>query len=354
MRVLFHFFFAGLVEATQGKTGKSIKLRAVMRTALFFLILSFPGIGQGQMLRAIARDGLPLHAEPSRLSEVLAVVPFGAEVVGEANVDQREQVDGMTGFWVPIFHEGKAGYGFSAHLLPAIRPISDWELKGSTDCIILPRSRPHTQFEPELRPNTFQANFYHPDYFWYGMKMRDGDLIFEPVQVVVSHYSYAPERVGDMPEDYRETGFFYEVLDSVAFDRLVVSKQKMPATALPSEETNVSLIEHRYPDPSRGVSVVFESNDRKYSMASVLSPDAHQLDVELLVDATLVDTLYQGYGQTFLHVVWTGDLNGDGALDFLIKEESLADCCGCHAYLRYAYSRQSDEGLHYDFTNDFW
>jgi hypothetical protein len=89
-------------------------------------------------------------------------------------------------------------------------------------------------------------------------------------------------------------------------------------------------------------------------MESVLSPDAHQLDVELLIDAASVDTLYRGYGQTFLHVVWIGDLNGDGVLDFLLKEESLADCCGCHAYFRYAYSRQNETGLYYDFTNDFW
>ena len=335
-------------------SAKSVKLRVVMPRALFFLILLFPCISQGQTLRAIAHDGLPLHAEPSRLSEVLTVVPFGAEVVGEAHVDQREEVDGMTGFWVAIFFEGNAGYGFSAHLLPAIRPISDWELKGTTDCIILPRSRPHTAFEPELRPNTFQANFHHPDYFWYGMKMRDGDAVFEPVEVVVSHYSYAPERVGDMSEDYRETAFFYEVVGAVAYERLVVSKQKMPAIALGLEETNVSLIEHPYPDPSHGISVVFESNDRTYLMESVLSPDAHQLDVELLIDAASVDTLYRGYGQTFLHVVWIGDLNGDGVLDFLLKEESLADCCGCHAYFRYAYSRQNETGLYYDFTNDFW
>ena len=89
-------------------------------------------------------------------------------------------------------------------------------------------------------------------------------------------------------------------------------------------------------------------------MESVLSPDAHQLDVELLIDAASVDTLYRGYGQTFLHVVWIGDLNGDGVLDFLLKEESLADCCGCHAYFRYAYSRQNETGRYYDFTNDFW
>ncbi len=325
-----------------------------MRYFIFILFFLFSCICQAQALRAIARDGLLLRAKPSKTSEVLAVVPFGAAVVGEAKVEKRERVDGLTGFWVSVFFEGKAGYAFSAHLLPAIRPISDWELKGSTDCIILPRSRPHTEFEPELRPNTFQANFYHPDYFWYGMKMRDRDMIFEPVQVVVSHYSYSPERMGDMPEDYRETGFFYEVVGSVAFDRLVVSQQKLPATALASEETNVSLIEHPYPDPSHGVSVVFESNDQQYSLESALSPDGHQLEVELLIDASSVDTLYQGYGQTFLNVMWSGDLNGDGALDFLLKEESLASCCGCHAYYRYAYSRQNEAGLYYDFSNDFW
>ena len=331
-----------------------IKLQKLMRHFLFILLFLIPCIFQGQTLRAIAREGLLLHSEPSKTSEVLAVVPFGAAVVGEVKVEKRERVDGLTGFWVSVFFEGKAGYAFSAHLLPAIRPISDWELKGSTDCIILPRSRPHTEFEPELRPNTFQANFYHPDYFWYGMKMRDRDMIFEPVQVLVSHYSYTPERSGDMPEDYRETGFFYEVVGPVAYDRLVVSKQKMPATALASEETNLSLIEHPYPDPSHGVSVVFESNDRKYRLESVLSPDGHQLEVELLIDATSIDTLYHGYSQTFLNVMWSGDLNGDGTLDFLLKEESLADCCGCHAYFRYAYSRQNEAGLYYDFSNDFW
>ncbi|MDA8606306.1 SH3 domain-containing protein [Flavobacteriales bacterium] len=327
-----------------------------MRGFIFLLLLLFAhnSQAQSQTLRVVALEGLPLHAAPSGDSDVLALVPYGAQVVGEADVHEREVLDGLTGFWVAVFHEGKSGFAFSAHLLPAIRPIAEWELKGSKECIVLPRSRPHEAFEPELRPNTFQANFYRGDYFWYGMQVSDSAVVIDPIEVVVSHYSYTAERVGDMPDDYRETAFFYEAIGPNVYDQLLVSKQMMPEVVRASNPTKTSLVQHPYPDPSHGVSVVFESEDRTYSLESALSPDGNELEVVLLIDATPVDTLYHGYSQTFLHVMWSGDFNGDGFLDFLIKEESLADCCGCHAYFRYAYSRNSDAGLYYDFSNDFW
>jgi hypothetical protein len=331
-----------------------INLQEVMRFLISLALLMGPLLGHGQTLQVIAREGLRLHAAPSQTSEVVAVVPFGAEVIGEANLGEQEKVEGLTGFWVPVFFDGTAGYAFSAHLLPAIPAISEWELKGSKDCIVLPLSRPHTQFEPQLRQNTFQANFYHGDYFWYGLQFGDGAVVVEPIEVVVSHYTYTPERVGDMPEDYRESAFFYEVLGSTIYDQLMVSKQMMPNGPIASKSCRISVVEHPYPEDSHGVPVVFESDDQRYNLESVLSLDGHHLEVKLLIDELPVDTLYQGYGQTFLHVMRIGDLNGDGLLDFLLKEESLADCCGCHAYYRYAYSRRTEGGLYYDFTNDFW
>ena len=123
----------------------ALNLTQVMRSFifLFFFLFAHDSRAQAQKMRVVALEGLPLHAAPSGDSDVLAVVPFSAEVVGEADVHEREVLDGLTGFWVAVFHEGKSGFAFSAHLLPAIRPISEWELKGSKDCIILPRSRPH-------------------------------------------------------------------------------------------------------------------------------------------------------------------------------------------------------------------
>ena len=88
-----------------------------MRSFIFLLLSLFArnSRAQSQTLRVIVLAGLPLHAAPSGDSDVLALVPSGAQVVGEAYVHEREVLDGLIGFWVAVFHEAKSGFVFNRH-----------------------------------------------------------------------------------------------------------------------------------------------------------------------------------------------------------------------------------------------
>jgi hypothetical protein len=327
---------------------------------LFIFVYNTTKAESFDKLTVVAKSGCHIRAEAKYNSEKIALIPCGAIVNCEkyTTPTKRIMINGISGFWIKVFYNDLQGYIFSAYLLPE---IAEWEKPKKKDYIVLPLIHDFSTLIPKTEKNIFQAKFFNADYYWYAIKYLEGRTIIKPIEITVSYNSYL-EQVGDGPDEVeRKDFFFYTFKNKSNFDQIIASKEKLSSSKNKSSNLKMPLINHSYPNPSSGNDYNFKKREYKYHIKSIVINDnsSAQYDEKtfqslLEINNKMVKTIYKGSQMVFFDLLWHGDINNDGLLDFIFKETSHFDCCGCHPYKRILISKKSQEGIEYNFTNDFW
>ena len=306
-----------------------------------------------ERFQVVAKSGLVVRAEPNVSSKRLDVVPYGDFVEGHFDSSESMESGKSKKEWVSVWVNGVKGFMYSAYLIPE---VPKWEKVDQHDLIILPKVQQAKGHKPPLSANCFQARFFDPSYFWYGMKDSAEGALLEAVELKISH-GIMLESTDDNPDS--ELGeieiFYFDISHELEFDRLVVSKFPIEKGWVDSKKENLNLVD--------GEEVGIESsNGQVYQFNYSDNQERKGVDEEwqtlltLTVGEELETDLYEyPKAPVFFEISWVGDLNRDSYLDFIVKETSFFDCCGCHPNYRLVFSDSNqDKKLSYKLSNRYW
>ncbi len=88
-----------------------------------------PTFQEGEQLFVVAQSGLSLRAEPGSHQELITIIPYGevVQILEPDSVLIKENINWITGHWIPVHHKGHIGYVFDGYLSPLTLPSYSFE-----------------------------------------------------------------------------------------------------------------------------------------------------------------------------------------------------------------------------------
>ncbi len=119
---------------------------------LLYLLFSFLNMKAGaEMFYTIAQNGLNMRNAPSDKAEVIATIPYGAQVATVKNTNENNfeihqiNINGMSCNWTKVKYKGQEGFVIDAYLLPWAAPKAGTEsLEKYLKQIAQPMGKPWT------------------------------------------------------------------------------------------------------------------------------------------------------------------------------------------------------------------
>lgn len=311
-----------------------------------FWALPFYSVAQNYFT-VTALSGLNLRSEPGVKGKKIAAIPFGAivETVESYSPDVADTIEGKAGSWLEVKYRGQKGYVFSGFLAPG-------------EAIVQPSgiNRDYRLLTPGFHCSA--AN-YDPGLHWYALLRENNRLTVKKTRIVVrfsNDFSEKDLAAGEDCPDCYTCKVEADITDSVFF--YIGSKQPLKEGAPFSRFLGTywnydggakffypeqDLLEY-YPPYQylfrayEGVTLTYQppGNEKKYQLEFLMILPGQESQVktfDLSKDLALTGDARQHGKYKTPQLIWYGDLNQDGLLDFIWYSHSMTDSCGvCWQY----------------------
>lgn len=249
----------------------------------------------------IAFSGLKLRAKPSFDAKTLAVIPFGSQVTRtEHGFDLRPAYDAewpmtpdsIRGYWQEITWNGKTGYAFSAYIGKAIYRM-DREAY-----LLFP-----------LEENCWNDCFASTSYHYYGVfTNRDS-----------SNWSLKEIKPSFINNDVFFEGTVVRSATTHPPAFIVVTQKTLKEGSIPSAKKETTIYD-------RNASITAKKKQPMpysrfyFSIAKSKAADGIETDALILEDPTTgkKQTLVNNLFVSKVQIAWTGDIDNDGVMDFML------------------------------------
>ena len=331
---------------------------------VFSIIISFNSLlclEEATIYTIIAPSGLSLRSEPNLDSDRILIIPFGEQVtVDETQGDlfissNKDTIDSRFGYWLPVTYENKKGYLFSAYL--------------KYGYLLVPETEINNEFRIVMSGIRCDPLNYDPDMYWYAFKLNEDRDDFDVVPVSPKmnfdlNFGEGEEEfmyvgMGDFVE--LDTGLkddindFYLMLGSkkplnikalkeglsffdknnhymgfhgksiYPYQQFRISNDKSNVFYQFSGEEKIEIIDNQNRDTY--VQRIYQLNFYPYQDGL----ESSQMNLTELLNPVELEYVEQG-AQYDVHqhprLFWSGDVNGDGLLDFIFYRTNYYESCG--------------------------
>lgn len=99
-----------------------------------------PTFEEGEQLFVVAQSGLSLRTQPGSQNELIAIIPYGkvVQILQPDSVLLQENINWVSGQWIPVHYNGNIGYVFDGYLSPLTLPKYSFEKTQSNLDFIYP------------------------------------------------------------------------------------------------------------------------------------------------------------------------------------------------------------------------
>jgi hypothetical protein len=326
---------------------------------LFFILLLLTSAGNAWAIpfTILAKSGLNVRKAGHAKAEVVGKLPFGtvveAQLTYESTVDHElrylhptEEIEGKKGFWMKITYGKIQGYIFSGFCLYG----DQW---------VVPSTAINRDFRLLTNGGYKDAINYDPGMYWYAMVTRNGKMTLKKVEITLKLIHEIPKSGTFEPMD-DDWGLPIQVQtnlkDSIFF--LLGAKKPLEEKVvfsrfLDTRWNYTDVARFLYPDQTfttqyNNTHYTFRAYERLVCSANKDTENSKLYQIELKTaryeehlskTKNLSTDLYltesgEKHGQYKTpQLIWTGDVNSDGWLDFIYYAHTMSDGCGvCWSY----------------------
>lgn len=294
-----------------------------------------------------ARSGLNLRAEPGVKGKKVASIPFGAIVRSDDDgytPGVKDTIEGKPGSWIMIRYQARSGYVFTGFLAMGEQIVQATEI-----------NRDYRLLKPGFHCSA--ANF-DSGLNWYALVRKDGRLTVKSTNIVVkfrvdfSEKDVAEAECADCYTCKVEAGiedsvFFFigtkqPLAEGSRFSKFMGDYWNYDGGAkffYPEQDLLTYYPPYQYLFRAyEGVTLTYQAPgyEKKYQLeySMILPTQDHQMKTfDLSKDLALKGDAKQHGKYKTPQLIWYGDLNQDGLLDFIWYSHSMTDNCGvCWEY----------------------
>ncbi len=246
----------------------------------------------------LAKSGINLRSKPTTKSEVIKHIPFGKKVmllhkqdygldtVDVIRTEKRKYV--IQGYWLKVSHGGQTGYVNNAYLYNQTQGDSNNQdnddyalLFAGSNCVV----------------NVYDVAAYN----WYGYYKKDEDCILKEIEIEYGRNALSMTDLSVIVKEDKKLKF---IIGSKKVLRTGHINEELDGTNS-NEWLRKNSIETylAYEDPNFKISA---SYDRGYDYAITIFNNGNSQHIE------------ERWIKDFHTVVWMGDLDGDGEMDYIL------------------------------------
>ncbi len=318
-----------------------------------FLILLFPACSIAEPFTVLAKSGLNVRKGPSASSAKTGYLPFGTVVEADIQYDSdiiphsgylyshfSEVIEGNRGFWVKIRHKKTEGFIFSGFGL-----VGEWAV---------PSSEINKDFRLLEVGATCNPVNYDPGLHWYALTKNKDKMEIKKSDVTLKliHSFTEKDTLGDQYAEWKTYPIVVSsnLTDTVVF--LIGSRKELPekevfasllgTTRNYKHEAKFLYPEEIYSTYYNGTSYAFRAFEnvmltrgnpegylKQYQIEfSINMHRSNQQTFNISTDLGFLDAGQRHAQYKTPQLVWIGDLNSDGLLDFIYYSHSMTDSCG--------------------------
>lgn len=298
----------------------------------------------------LAKSGLNVRKEPNSKSEKIAALPFGTVVEAEINYETdigynggykhfSEIIEGKQGFWMSISHGKVKGYIFSGFGLVGKWVVNSTETNKDYRLLRVGQYCDAINYDPKLN--------------WYALTKANGKLSIKKSEVTLRliHEFNEKDTLGENNEYWAEYPLVVQTnqKDTVLF--LVGSTTNLEEGAITSqfvaqkwgysEDENFLFPEQIHGFYYEGKNYQFHAYEsvkltkenpkgyiKNYQLELKVSTDSEVKKYNLSKELGLESTAEMHCTYKTPQLIFVGDINKDGLLDFIYYSHSMNDGCG--------------------------
>lgn len=291
-----------------------------------------------------AKSGLNLRTEPGMTGKKVASIPFGAIVISEDDVTQgvKDTIEDKPGSWIKIQYQARSGYVFTGFLAMGEQVVQATEI-----------NRDYRLLKPGFLCSP--ANF-DPGLNWYALVRKDGRLTVKKTNIVVkfredfSEKDLAAAECADcyackVEASIEDSVFFYigakqPLVEGNRFSKFLGDYWNYDGGAkffYPEQTFQEYYAPYNYTFRAfEGVMLTVQppGYQKKYQLEYDMYIHGNPMKTfDLSQDLNLSSTARQHSVYQTPQLIWIGDLNLDGLLDFIWYSHTMTDSCGvCWEY----------------------
>ncbi len=309
-----------------------------------FWALPFYSIAQ-DYFTVTAPSGLNLRAEPGVKGKKIIAIPFGAVVEMEESVYEPGTIDTIeskVGSWLEVKYRGQKGYVFSGFLMPGEAVVQSTGI-----------NRYYRMLSPGYHCSA--AN-YDPSLYWYALVRKNNRLTVKKTSIMVKFRNDFSEKelaecvdcyTCKVEADMKDSVFFFigtkqPLAEGTPFSKFLGDYWNYDGGAkffYPEQDLLTYYPPYQYLFRAyEGVTLTYQppGYEKKYQLeySMILPTQDYQMKTfDLSKDLALKGDARQHGKYKTPQLIWYGDLNQDGLLDFIWYSHSMTDGCGvCWEY----------------------
>ena len=316
-------------------------MKHLLLSSLLCFVLQDQAAAQMQFT-VMAPSGLNMRTTPSARGQKIVSLPYGS-LVEQGDADREvptvaDTIEGKPGVWMQVRHQGKKGYMFSGFLVQGELIV---QASGINNAYRL------------LQPGFHcSAANYDPTLHWYALVRNNGKMTVRKTRISLkTHDEFTDEDEADgdyllkVKADIEDSVFFYlgarePLKEGNIFSEFLGDHWDYSGGAAflyPEQSTGKYYAPFNYrfrayeaitltPNAPSGY-------ERAYQVEFILSQSERSQIFNLSKDLNLLGDARM-HGQYLTpQLIWWGDLNQDGLLDFIWYSHLMVDGCGtCWEY----------------------
>lgn len=321
-----------------------------MKKLIYIALISlFETAVYAQTFTVLAKSGLNIRREPNSKSEKVGHLPFGTMVDidfhgRDVDYSRRykhfsEIIEGKRGFWVKTTFGKTEGYIFSGFGL-----IGEWVVKSSE----INRDYRLLRIGQYCDPIN-----YDPQLNWYALTKNNGKMEVKKSDVILklTHEFTEKDTLGTGNEYWREFPLVVSsnLSDTVFF--LIGTRKPLQEKEIFSEFLGdiwnyTDIAKFLYPEETyskyyEGKNYTFrayetvkltkensEGYTKQYQIALEVNTHPETNVYNISTDLGFLDTGRKHSQYKTPQLIWVGDMNSDGLLDFIYYSHTMTDSCG--------------------------
>lgn len=344
-------------------------------TFLLFLSFTINSKAESCELSVIAKSGLHLRSEASQNSKILKKFNFGeiifspgtCEHIAQLEKDNLIEIEGIHGFWIPVYQNEIEGYVFSGYLMfgNVFKNSND----KSIDNIILDEKFYYGD-EGILKYEYLNYEQYSPHLKWHTIVMKKDSFSIQSAKIDLVNLNNRWKS-----DEIYVPNVALEIDSTLKFDFLIGTQKALKPGTYPStlyEQCDGTFGKFLFPEEkieiihnhSKYIFKAFErieinqenanKMERRYDIA--LNIPYRDLKIQLPKNLFILNLIFEAKfhaGYKSPKLFWSGDINQDGILDFFFDVSAMADKCGAYNFLRFLYSNKNENEIKYKANENY-
>lgn len=316
------------------------------------LILLSPTCSIAAPFTVLAKSGLNVRKGPSASSEKIGYLPFGTVVEADIQFDRdldassgyvykhfSEVIEGNRGFWMKISHKKTEGYIFSGFGL-----VGEW---------VVPSSEINSDFRLLQVGGSCSPINYDPSLHWYALAKNNGKLEVKKTEVTVKllHSFTEKDTLGDQTLSWlsfplKISSNLPDTIFLLIGSRKMFPEKEVFSMFLGTRWNYIDEAKFLYPEQTfstyyNGINYSFRAFEtviltrenpqgyvKKYQIEfgiNVYHPNQQIFNISTELGCHTTGQVHVRFKTPQL--VWVGDLNSDGLLDFIYYSHSMTESC---------------------------